>query len=75
MPTRQFRFWVATFTVAGVLAAGALRRLVPPTSGITLHFRRSTRYVPANVIAFWLVLAGIIVILLLVYLGHWGRAR
>jgi hypothetical protein len=75
MRARHFTLSVAAFAVSALITASLLRWLLPSTSGITLHLRRSARYLPANTVAFWLILAGALLVLLLLVLGRTLRRR
>jgi hypothetical protein len=41
---------------AGLIVALMARQLMPRSSGLTYKGRDATRYVPLNIITFWLVL-------------------
>jgi hypothetical protein len=49
-------------SVASLLLALGARMLLPTEKGLTFYLRNSTRYVPFNVFAFWLLLAASILV-------------
>jgi hypothetical protein len=56
---KRIAFWIGTFLVALILL-----RVLPHGTGWTLYLHGRTRYIPANVAWFWVVLllAGLIVV-------------
>ena len=62
---------VTLFILAvGVLAAFGVRQFVTGWSGLTLTGQLQTGYVPFNILAFWLVIATTVVVVLLRWLAH-----
>ena len=54
----------------GVLAAFALRQFVTGWSGLTFTGQLQTGYVPFNIVAFWLVIAASVVVVVLRWLAR-----
>jgi hypothetical protein len=54
----------------GLLAAFAVRQFVTGWSGLTFTGQLQTGYVPFNILAFWLVIAATLLVVLLRWLAH-----
>jgi hypothetical protein len=54
----------------GLLAAFAIRQFVTGWSGLTFTGQLQTGYVPFNILAFWLVIAATVLVVLLRWLAH-----
>ncbi len=54
----------------GLLAAFAVRQFVTGWSGLTFTNQLQTTYVPFNVVAFWLVIAATVLVVLLRWLVY-----
>jgi hypothetical protein len=54
----------------GLLAAFAVRQYVSGWSGLTLNTELRTMYVPFNIVAFWLVIAATVVVVVLRWLAR-----
>ena len=54
----------------GVLAAFAVRQFVTGWSGLTFTGQLQTMYVPFNIVAFWLVIAATVVVVVLRWLAR-----
>ena len=61
------------FWIGALLIATMLRWLLPTTRGITMYFGSSTRYIAANVLGFWAVLALSLIIFILIIVRRAGR--